>query len=548
MMIRHSLMVATLTLGLAASAVAAPSLEVAEQAPGSRVTVAGVSLAEDGFVVVHASDAEGQIVAPASIGHVAVAAGDHAAVEVPLAREVAAAEPDSPGARIYAEQCAACHRPNGEGVSGAFPPHRGHVGALYAAEGDEIDGRDYLARVLLHGLTGPIVVDGERYDGNMPAWGEALGEAQIAEVLNYLLTEIDAAPEGFRPYTAEEVAALRDPALDGRDVHRLRQGLEGLGAATPDAAAASDAAPVEATASLAREAAFRTPAYVAVQHGNAVQALPGGQAWTDVPGAHYDALSPDGTRLLVSGFKSGDVYLLDTRSGERLATFPVGEVAQGVKISPDGRLGLAMAQKQGVVAVIDLAAGELIERLPVGAGPHNAVFSADGERAYVTLQGGGAIAVIDMATLAKVDEIPTPGLETPHNLDLSADGRRLWIRDFVGQAAVLDLERRALVETFAVGNGHGGIDVLPGGRYVATGAIADSVVTVIDAQALEVAATVEVGTGPHGVRASQDGRYLYATLTADDAIAVIDTETMTVVRREPIAGAFPFWIAVPGNP
>ncbi|MFG6158896.1 cytochrome D1 domain-containing protein [Halomonas sp. 1390] len=462
-----------------------------------------------------------------------------------LTAPLAAAQPDAPGARVYAEQCAACHRPDGEGVSGVFPPHRGHVGELYAAEGNEISGRDYLARVLLHGLTGPIVVDGETYDGNMPAWGEALGAAQIAEVLNYLLTEIDPAPEGFRPYTAEEIAALRDPALDGRDVHRLRQGLEGLGAATPDAA---DAAPAEVEATLSREAAFPGPAYVAVQHGNAVQALPGGQAWPGVPGAHYAALSPDGSRLLVSGFKAGDVYLLDARSGERLATLPIGEVAQGVKISPDGRLGLAMAQKQGVMAVIDLVEGELIERLPVGAGPHNAVFSTDGARAYVTLHGGGAIAVIDMATLTKVDEIPTPGLETPHNLDLSADGRRLWIRDFVGQAAVLDLERRSVVETFAVGNGHGGIDVLPGGRYVATGAIADSVVTVIDAKALEVAATVEVGTGPHGVRATQDGRYLYATLTAEDAIAVIDTETMTVVRREPVAGAFPFWVAVPGNP
>ena len=92
MRIRHSLTVMTLTLGLAASALAAPSLEVLEQAPGSRVTVAGVSVAEDGFVVVHASDDEGKIVAPASIGHVAVVAGDHAAVEVSLAREVAAGE------------------------------------------------------------------------------------------------------------------------------------------------------------------------------------------------------------------------------------------------------------------------------------------------------------------------------------------------------------------------------------------------------------------------------------------------------------------------
>ncbi|MDT0499982.1 MULTISPECIES: cytochrome D1 domain-containing protein [unclassified Halomonas] len=459
---------------------------------------------------------------------------------------LAAAQETTDGAALYDRHCAACHQPSGEGVSGVFPPHKGHVGGLYAAEG-EPDGRTYLAQVLHHGLTGPIVVDGVAYDGNMPAWGGALSDAQIAEVLNYMLTGLDpaAAPENFRPYRAEEIAALGEEALSGRDVHRLRRELAGFAETTPAAEAGADAAAPQTAAS---EATFPEPAYVAVQNSSIIQSLPAGAAWPEVPGAHYDALSPDGTRLLVSGFKTGDVYVMDARSGELTATLPIGEVAQGVKIAPDGCHGLAVAPGQGIVAVIDLDAGELIKTIPVGKEPHNAVFTADGSRAYVTLQGGGAIAVIDMASLEKVDEIPTPGLDTPHNLDLSEDSRRLWIRDFVGQVGVLDLESRTLVETFAVGNGHGGIDVVPGGRYVATGAIADSTVTVIDAQAMTIAAEVEVGTGPHGVRASRDGRYLYASITGDNTLAVIDTETLEVVQQVPVDGAFPFWIAVPGNP
>ncbi|RTQ99188.1 YncE family protein [Halomonas nitroreducens] len=384
----------------------------------------------------------------------------------------------------------------------------------------------------------------------MPAWGGALSDAQIAAVLNYLLTGLDPAqvpPRGFHPYTAEEIAALGEAELSGRDVHALRRGLVGFGEATPGFAETAGGAPDEASV-LPRQAAFPTPAYVALQNSGLVTSLPSGTAWPGVPGAHYNALSPDGTQLLVSGFKTGDVYVMDARSGELTATLSIGAVAQGVKIAPDGRHGLAVAPGQGIVAVIDLGAGELVKKVPVGEEPHNAVFTADGSRAYVTLQGGGAIAVIDMARLEKVDEIPTPGLDTPHNLDLSEDGQRLWIRDFLGRVGVLDLKRRALVETFAVGNGHGGIDVVPGGRYVATGAIADSTVTVIDAQRMEVVAEVEVGSGPHGVRASRDGRYLYVSITADDTLAVIDTETLEVVQQVPAGGAFPFWIAVPGNP
>ena len=151
-----------------------------------------------------------------------------------------------------------------------------------------------------------------------------------------------------------------------------------------------------------------------------------------------------------------------------------------------------------------------------------------------------------MQTFSVSRTIPTPGLDTPHNLDLGAEGRYLWIRDFVGNVGVLDLADDTLVTTLAVGNAHGGIDVVPGGQYVASVAIGDAHVILIDARTREIVSRIEVGAGPHGVRASADGRYLYATVTGENRVAVIDLQTLAVVRHEPV-GAFPFWIAVPGN-
>ena len=40
----------------------------------------------------------------------------------------------------------------------------------------------------------------------------------------------------------------------------------------------------------------------------------------------------------------------------------------------------------------------------------------------------------------------------------------------------------------------------------------------------------------------------YTSVTADNQIAVIDSQSLKVVRRQPVDGKFPFWIAVPGNP
>jgi len=89
---------------------------------------------------------------------------------------------------------------------------------------------------------------------------------------------------------------------------------------------------------------------------------------------------------------------------------------------------------------------------------------------------------------------------------------------------------------------------VPGGKYIATGAISASAVTLIDPESLEIVKNVDVGVGPHGVRASRDGRFIYASVTADNQIAVIDSQSLKVVRRQPVDGKFPFWIAVPGNP
>jgi YVTN family beta-propeller protein len=473
------------------------------------------------------------------------------ALLAPMASGAAAApaEPSAPGASVYVQQCAACHQPGGQGIPGAFPPQKGHTSKVYVAHGG-IGGRAYLAHVLLYGLTGPIMVDGKEYDGNMPAWGGQLSNAQVADVLNYLLTAFgnnSDLPVDFQPYSAADIAAEAGKKLDGKDVHRERRALSGLHTGDADGKETSSK-PVDAKPGAALAEVVPQPIYVAVQNSGDIDVLPSGQAWSGVEGAHYDALDPDGSRLLVSGFKTGKVHVIDTATGGVRGSVAIGGVAQGVTVAPDGRHGLAMAESIGLVAVIDMDKLELVKKIPVGKMPHNACFSPDGRLAYVTLQGEGKIAVIDMATLTKTRDIPTPGLDTPHNLDLSDDGRYLWVRDFVGHVGVLDLRSETMVKIISVGKGHGGIDVVPGGKYVATGAIADSIVTIIDQSSRDIVANVTVGIGPHGVRASKDGRWIYAAVTADDAVAVIDARTLELARPIPLEGTFPFWVAVPGNP
>ena len=81
------------------------------------------------------------------------------------------------GGAIFAANCAACHQATGKGLPGVFPP---------------LDGSDWvhgeprvLANILLHGITGEIEVEGQKFNGQMPAFAQ-LSDAELAGVASYI--------------------------------------------------------------------------------------------------------------------------------------------------------------------------------------------------------------------------------------------------------------------------------------------------------------------------------------------------------------------------
>lgn len=88
------------------------------------------------------------------------------------------------GARIYRNQCSQCHQPDGSGIDGVYPPLDG----TRWVNGDE----ERLAKILISGLNGPVQVQGNEYNGNMPAFGpngSDLRPREIAAVLSYVRQE-----------------------------------------------------------------------------------------------------------------------------------------------------------------------------------------------------------------------------------------------------------------------------------------------------------------------------------------------------------------------
>ena len=95
--------------------------------------------------------------------------------------------------------CMGCHTATGSGIPGKVPTLRGSLGHFVSLP----DGRQFVMSV-------------------PGASNSALSDAELANVLNWLLATMNeqSRPASFKPYTAEEVAAHRRPALT--DVARTR--------------------------------------------------------------------------------------------------------------------------------------------------------------------------------------------------------------------------------------------------------------------------------------------------------------------------------------
>ena len=106
------------------------------------------------------------------------------------------------GAPIYAAKCVACHQATGQGVTGVFPPLAGSEWV--------VGSQTRLVQILLHGVSGEIVVKGNTYKGAMPAFA-ALEDARHR--VGVLRETQQIAVEAERPF---EVGAVRVDVEDAR--------------------------------------------------------------------------------------------------------------------------------------------------------------------------------------------------------------------------------------------------------------------------------------------------------------------------------------------
>lgn len=86
---------------------------------------------------------------------------------------------------LYINQCSKCHRKDGRGIKGVYPPLKN---SDYVRNGDKIE----LLRGMLFGRNGKIIVNGEVYYGVMTTEvDQNLSNSEIALILVYVYKEMN---------------------------------------------------------------------------------------------------------------------------------------------------------------------------------------------------------------------------------------------------------------------------------------------------------------------------------------------------------------------
>ncbi|MGY1650025.1 serine/threonine-protein kinase [Geodermatophilus sp. SYSU D01119] len=147
----------------------------------------------------------------------------------------------------------------------------------------------------------------------------------------------------------------------------------------------------------------------------------------DVPAnPHWIAVSDDGTRAYTANHESDVLSVLDLTDGGRvLGTVPAGDSPHSVAISPDGSRVAVVAFDSSEVFVVDTATGEPVASGPVGARPQDVTWAPDGRRFYTADVDADTMSVVDAETLA-VTASPRTG-DGPTSVAVSPDGRRAYV-------------------------------------------------------------------------------------------------------------------------
>jgi len=108
------------------------------------------------------------------------------------------------GAKMFYQICASCHGASGQGIDGLAPP---------LMNSEHVKNIERLALIMLHGLEGPVHVNGEEYNINLAMPGlirnETISDKDIADIISYVTNAFSDVPKTLSKERVKELRSVK---------------------------------------------------------------------------------------------------------------------------------------------------------------------------------------------------------------------------------------------------------------------------------------------------------------------------------------------------
>ena len=166
-------------------------------------------------------------------------------------------------------------------------------------------------------------------------------------------------------------------------------------------------------------------------------------------------------------------------------------------------------------------------------GTHMLVISDDGKKIFTTNIQSNSVSVWEREGPAGSQVTTIPVGKGPEGIDMSADGREVWVAHSQdGGISIIDVGAKKVVQTLSISTKRSNrLKFTPDDKRVLVSDMDGDEVVVLDAQTRQQIKRIKTGGHPEGIQMTPDGSRAFVALAQEGAVVTIDLETLTVSSK-----------------
>jgi YVTN family beta-propeller protein len=239
-----------------------------------------------------------------------------------------------------------------------------------------------------------------------------------------------------------------------------------------------------------------------------------------------------------------NLKVVDARTGHILSTIPLTGDPNQCAATPNGHYVAVPIRDGNSVDIVDMQAKKVVKTLPVKV-PHNSYNSGSNDVLWVSSMGDNEIDRIDLRTMTYSAHVPTGGIPRPYAV--TKDGNTIYsaITDLHG-FVVASVSQSKVIGKFnlppappencplELKTPTHGLELSPDGRRLWVTSLADGLVYVYDTASLKRVGHVSVGKCPNWISFSPDGKFACISNSDTNDASIVDTAALKEVARVPV--------------